>query len=46
MKTFQYSMIILEKGSHKVINRDQNFFETVIYFISQILKEFFNREDY
>ena len=44
--TFTYSMIILKMGNFRIVNRDQNFFETMIYFISQVLKEFFDRDDY
>lgn len=41
-----YSIIILKMGAFNVMYRDQNFFETMIYFIQQVLKELFEREQF
>ncbi|KRX10262.1 hypothetical protein PPERSA_09646 [Pseudocohnilembus persalinus] len=44
--TLRYSLIILKWGNLELRNRDQHFFETTIYFICQILKEFYSRSDF
>ncbi|CAD8166133.1 unnamed protein product [Paramecium pentaurelia] len=41
-----YSKILLKKGTYNIIIKDQKFFETLIYFITQVLKEVFDKSDY
>ncbi|CAK66031.1 unnamed protein product (macronuclear) [Paramecium tetraurelia] len=41
-----YSRILLKKGSYNIIIKDQKFFETLIYFITQVLKEVFDKSEY
>lgn len=41
-----YSKIILVKGTYNYMYRDQNFFETLIYFITQVLREMFQKDEY
>ncbi|CAD8151204.1 unnamed protein product [Paramecium octaurelia] len=41
-----YSQILLKKGTYNIIIKDQKFFETLIYFITQVLKEVFDKSDF
>ncbi|CAK73517.1 unnamed protein product (macronuclear) [Paramecium tetraurelia] len=41
-----YSKILLKKGTYNIIIKDQKFFETLIYFITQVLKEVFDKSDF
>jgi hypothetical protein len=45
MQSYQYAQILLDNAC-KSVYKDQFFFETLIYLISRVIKEFFPREDF
>lgn len=44
--SYAYMGVLLSHGESRFIFKDQYFFETMIYFISQVLKENFEKEIY
>lgn len=43
---FAYSGILLSHGDYRFMFKDQYFFETMIYFLCQVLKHNFDREEF
>ncbi|EAS05146.2 hypothetical protein TTHERM_00765320 (macronuclear) [Tetrahymena thermophila SB210] len=41
-----YSLVILHWGNLRDRNKDQNFFDSMIYILERIMEEFFDRHDY
>lgn len=44
--SFVYSGILLSQGDYRYMFKDQYFFETMIYFLCQVLKHNFDREEF
>jgi len=45
MQSYLYAQILLSNAC-KSVYKDQFFFETLIYLISRVIKDFFSREDF